>query len=182
MTTLKTERLLLRPLELPDAPLIEQLAGDPLVAVTTLNIPHPYPRGLAVDWIRQLKQYRDTGQHFTFGIIRRLDQQLVGVVGMHPITPLSAEIGYWLGVPYWNQGYMTEAVRRILQFGIEEQGQHRIFARHFTINPASGRVMVKAGMRYEGTMRQHICKEGQFYDLACYSILQSEFSASGSLQ
>ncbi len=179
MTILETERLCLRPLELTDAPIVQQLAGDPLVAATTLNIPHPYPPGVAVDWIRHLQQHAGTGQHYTFAITRRSDHIFMGVVGIHPNTLSSAEIGYWLGVSYWNQGYMSEAVRRLLQFGFEHLRLHRIIARHFTINPASGRVMVKAGMIYEGTMRQHVRKGDQFYDLACYGILQSEFSPSG---
>jgi RimJ/RimL family protein N-acetyltransferase len=89
-------------------------------------------------------------------------------------------MGYWLGVPHWNQGYMTEAARRVIQFGFEQQDLHRMVACHFTINPASGRVMVKAGMTYEGILRQHVRKAEQFFDLACYGILRSEFSASGS--
>jgi RimJ/RimL family protein N-acetyltransferase len=177
MTRLETERLLLRPLELYDAPTIQKLAGDPLVAATTLNIPHPYPIGAAVDWIRRVQQY-DGHQHMTFGIVQRQKHDLLGTISLHAGPASSAEMGYWLGVPYWNQGYMTEAVQRIIRYGFEQLGLHRVVACHFTINPASGRVMVKAGMIYEGVMRQHVRKGDQFFDLACYSILRSESSAA----
>lgn len=57
----------------------------------------------------------------------------------------------------------------------EQAGLNSIYARFFTRNPASGRVMAKAGMKYEGTLRQHICKNGQFEDMAYYTILRSEW-------
>lgn len=87
-----------------------------------------------------------------------------------------AEMGYWLGVPYWNRGYMTEAGRAMLAYGFGELELHRIHARHFTRNPASGRVLRKLGMTYEGTQREHVQKGEGFEDLANYGILRREWS------
>ena len=79
-------------------------------------------------------------------------------------------------MPYWKQGYCTEAARAVLRYGFETRGLNRIGARHLARNPASGRVMQKLGMHYEGTRRQHVLKWGVFEDIVLYAILKSEYS------
>ena len=86
-----------------------------------------------------------------------------------------AELGYWIGVPYWGQGYATEASRELLRYGFEDLGLHRIFASHFKHNPASGRILVKLGMRYEGCQREHLRKWDRFVDSELYGILRQEW-------
>lgn len=175
--TLETERMLLRPLGFGDAPRIEMLAGDRRISATTLSIPHPYPEGGALMWIRGLLENRPPGSNeYVFGIERKTDGVLMGVIGIHPNAQgFRAEIGYWIGVDYWGQGYMTEAVRRVIQYGFEDLNLQRIDAWHFMHNPASARVMQKAGMTFEGIMRQHLLKWGEFVDVGGYSILRSEY-------
>ena len=175
--TLETERLLLRPLELRDAPRIEWLAGDKRISATTLSIPHPYPEGGALMWIHGLMEGRARGSNeCSFGIVRKTDGVLMGAVGIHPdVLGFRAELGYWIGVEFWGQGYMTEAVRRVIQYGFEDMGLERIDAWYFMNNPASARVMQKAGMTFEGIMRQHLLKWGEFVDIGGYSILRSDF-------
>lgn len=173
---LETPRLILRPLKLSDAETIRTLAGDRAIAATTLHIPHPYPQGAAEDFIQASWDAMAAEQAFTFGVVRKSDHTFLGCVGLHMDDEnASAEIGYWMGVPYWGQGYTTEAARRLVVFGFEEQDLNRIFARHFTTNPASGRVMQKIGMQYEGTLRHDVVKWGEFIDIAFYSILRSEY-------
>ena len=87
----------------------------------------------------------------------------------------NAELGYWIGLPYWGKGYCTEAVQAVVQYGFEVIGLHRIQASHFSDNPASGRVMQKIGMSYEGCRRQHVLKWGKFEDLELYGILKSDW-------
>lgn len=87
----------------------------------------------------------------------------------------SAELGYWLGKPYWNRGYATEAARAMVEYGFEELELNRIQARHMEHNPASGRVMEKIGMKYEGTLRQATYRFGEYHDLLMYAILRSEY-------
>ena len=91
----------------------------------------------------------------------------------HPYTLEMAEIGYWIGKPHWGKGYCTEAVTALVQYGFDSLGFERIFATHFRKNPASGRVMQKAGMKFEGRLRHHVKKWGEFYDLEVYSLLRS---------
>lgn len=173
---LKTARLLLRPFTPQDAPHVQKLAGHKAIADTTLHIPHPYPDGLAERWIStHAPRFRD-GRGAIFAITLPENGLAIGSIGL-VIVPdhQRAEMGYWLGRPYWGQGYTTEAAYELLRFGFAELGLNRIYATHLSRNPASGRVMQKVGMQYEGTQRQHVLKWGQFEDLKLYSILRSEF-------
>lgn len=86
-----------------------------------------------------------------------------------------AEIGYWIGRPYWGQGYATESARAILAFAFNDLGLNKVFAKFFMSNPASGKVMQKIAMTHEGTLRQEVCKWGEFLDVGVYSILRSEY-------
>lgn len=145
--TLETERLLLRRFTLEDAPRVQLLAGDKAIAETTLNIPHPYEDGMAEEWIGTHEEQRDAGKLENFALVQKGDNLLVGAIGLVIKREFeSAELGYWVGRPYWGQGYCTEAARMILKYGFEQLGLNRIFAGHFTINPASGKVMKKIGM------------------------------------
>jgi ribosomal-protein-alanine N-acetyltransferase len=170
---LETERLILRPFELKDAPVVQRLAGAREVAFNTLSIPHPYPDGAAEEWIRA--HTADAGL-VNFAVIRRTDGALVGAAGLilkgdHD----KAEIGYWIGVPYWNQGYASEAASAVIDYGFEELGLQRIYAAHFARNSASGRVLAKNGMRHEGTLRRDIKKWDEYLDVEMYSILRGEW-------
>ncbi len=101
---------------------------------------------------------------------------VVGAVGLHLVPRhMRAELGYWIGVPYWNRGFATEAAAAMLGFGFAELGLHRIVARHFPRNPASGRVLQKLGMIREGTQRDHVVRWDQLEDLECYAILEDEW-------
>lgn len=180
MTSLKTERLRLRPPTLADAPAIQRLASQPEIARTTLNIPHPYPDGGAEQFLRDvaIPGWERETPDYTFAVIRCADDELMGVIGLHCGTYQRAELGYWIGVPYWNQGYATEAARRVIQFGFEKTDLNRIWAGHFTFNPASRRVQEKVGMTFEGVLRQNYIKDGQFVDSGICSILREEWVAA----
>ena len=86
----------------------------------------------------------------------------------------SCEVGYILSEDYWGQGLMTEALKAVLTFLLQEAGFNRVSAEFVTVNPASGRVMEKAGMSYEGTLRQAKFHKGLVKDYSIYSILQSD--------
>ncbi|MFW5748313.1 MAG: GNAT family N-acetyltransferase [Chloroflexota bacterium] len=173
---MQTDRLMLRPLEADDITPLHELAGDRRVAEGTLNIPHPYEREQAVTFVRHAMDGMMRGDQYTLAIALRDTDQLIGVISMRVREPhQSAEIGYWVGVPYWNEGYTTEAARRLLRFAFEYLKLNRVYAIHFVDNPASGRVMQKIGMRHEGTLRQHFYRCGEFKDCAYYGILRSEF-------
>lgn len=174
--TLQTERLVLRPFHLEDAPIVQRLAGDMDIARNTATIPHPYEDGVAERWIGTHRERFEKGESAVFAVTLRPDGQLVGAIGLEiNQESVRAELGYWIGKPFWGLGYCTEGARAVLRYAFEDLGLHRVFAVHFKRNPASGRVMQKLGMRHEGSMRQHFRKWGPFEDLEILGILRDEY-------
>jgi RimJ/RimL family protein N-acetyltransferase len=175
LPTLRTERLLLRPFTLADAPRVQALAGAREVAATTLTIPHPYEDGVAEAWITGHAAAWAQGKRLSLAITTEPDG-LVGCIGLSVAAEhRHAEIGYWIGVPYWNRGFATESAAAVLAYGFGELGLHRIVGRYFARNPGSGKVLQKLGMRHEGTLREHVRRWDRFEDLACCAILEDEW-------
>jgi ribosomal-protein-alanine N-acetyltransferase len=173
---LVTERLLLRPFTLADAPIVQKMAGDKDVASMTLNIPHPYEDGMAEEWIGTHRQNFEAGEEAVFAIVLQEGNTLIGAIGLTINREHErAEMGYWIGKPYWGNGYCTEAAREVVRYGFTALNLTRIQATHFVHNPASGRVMEKIGMTYEGCLRQYVKKWGDFIDLKMYAILRTEY-------
>lgn len=178
---LETARLRLRPLTLADAPAVQRLASAPAIADTTLHIPHPYPDGLAEQWIAGRAEVARSGAAVTWAIADRASDELYGAISISISQQHQhAEMGYWAGVPFWGRGYTSEAARMVLVHSFSTLGLNRVFAHHFARNPASGRVMQKIGMRHEGYLRQHVRKGEQFEDLVLYAILRQEWEAAGA--
>lgn len=172
----KTARLLLRPFQLSDAPDIERLAGAKEVAAGTF-LPHPYEKGMAEQWIADRKRAHEDGTAVSFAITLADNATVIGSISLDIVQiHRHARLGYWLGVPYWNQGYCTEAVRAVLRYGFMQLNLHRIYSPHFEGNAASGRVLQKVGMTYEGRMREHYVRFDRFVDLELYGMLQREFT------
>ena len=171
--TIRTARLVLRPFERADAPRVQQLAGAREVALNTMHIPYPYPDGAAEAWIGQHVERVDW---YDFAID---DGQLAGAIGLRLTREFErAEAGYWLGKPFWGRGYATEALAAVIRFGFEELKLHRIYAGYFSRNAASGRVMEKNGMKFEGRLRQHVRKWDEFVDIVYHAILHDEWMGS----
>jgi RimJ/RimL family protein N-acetyltransferase len=111
-------------------------------------------------------------------ITLKSDARQIGGIGLRlDREHQHAELGYWLGVSYWGFGYATESAREMLRYGFRDLGFHRIFATHFKHNAASGHVLKKLGMRYEGCQREHLRKWGKFVDSELYGILRHEWEA-----
>lgn len=175
---IETNRLLLRPFQLSDANDVQRLAGDFEIADTTLFIPHPYEDGVAEQWINTHEENFKSNKEIIFAVSLQETKELIGSIGLilnkeHE----KAELGYWIGKPYWNKGYATEAAEAMLKFGFIELKLERIHAHYFARNPASGKVMEKLGMQYEGTLRNDIKKWGKFEDIKIYGILRSEYQS-----
>jgi len=172
---LKTDRLLLRKFQLSDAPDVQRLAGAKEVAAGTF-LPHPYGNGMAEQWIADQEQAHEGGTAVSFAITLAGDATFIGSIGLDMVqSHRHARLGYWLGAPYWNQGYATEAVRTVLRYGFMQLNLHRIYSPHFEGNAASGRVLQKVGMTYEGRMREHYIRFDRFVDLELYGMLKREF-------
>ena len=172
---LETARLLLRPYRPEDMPALVRLAGAREVAATTLRIPHPYTEQNAREYLATCQSEAATGPITRFAITLRDSGEFLGGIGFRlDLDHRHAELGYWIGVPYWGHGYATEAARAMLSYGFDTLGLHRIYASHVAGNDASGRILLKIGMKYEGRLRGHICKWGEFQDLECYGILKED--------
>ena len=140
----------------------------------TTNVPHPYEDGMAEEWIGGHEAAFQKGSEIVFAITLR-SGGLAGAIGLSINGKhRRGELGYWIGKPFWNNGYCTEAVGAVVRYGFEELGLNRIEARHMTTNPASGRVMAKAGMKLEGVLRQQLLRSDSFEDMAIYAILASD--------
>jgi RimJ/RimL family protein N-acetyltransferase len=174
-TPLQTERLMLRLHAPSDIPALMPLIGAREVAATTLRIPHPYTEADAHDFMAGMQEELLNGSGLRLGIVVRESDALCGGVGLR-VEPdhRRAELGYWIGVPFWGNGYATEAARALVQYGFETLQLHRIFASHFANNLVSARVLRKIGMRHEGSQRGHILKWGEFLDIEMYGMLASD--------
>jgi [ribosomal protein S5]-alanine N-acetyltransferase len=177
---LTTERLLLRPLTLEDAPVVQELAGRREIADTTISIPHPYSEQQARNWISGHIEACAQLKGVVFGVELAHTNQLIGTIGLREIDQehLQAEMGFWIGTDWWGKGYATEAAKRVIRFGFEELGLNRIYAHHMVRNPASGRVLEKSGMRDEGLFRQRVRKWGRFEDVVILAILRTDREAA----
>lgn len=177
--TLVTERLILRPFFLSDAPAVQQFAADRAVAANTLAIPHPYPEGEAERWIRCHAEQLAEGKAVHFAIVQH-DNTLCGTIHLGRVPAFQlAELGYWIGRPFWGRGYCTEAGRAVLAYGFNQLELNRIQGTHFADNPASGRVMEKMGLLYEGCRREHTVKWGEFKDIKLYGLLRKDYQHHG---
>jgi RimJ/RimL family protein N-acetyltransferase len=174
--TLQTERLRIRPYSEADIPELVRLIGTREVAATTLRIAHPYSEQDARAFLELAKE----PDKLWLAVTLRADGRQIGGIGLRvELQHQHAELGYWLGVSYWSQGYATEAAREVLRYGFEDLALHRIFASHFKHNPASGKILKKIGMRHEGSQREHLRKWDQFVDSELYGILRREWQISG---
>jgi RimJ/RimL family protein N-acetyltransferase len=176
--TLETERLVLRPLTLQDAPVLSRLAGRREIADRTISIPHPYSEEQAQKWIAGFADLSAQGKVVVFGITLKLGATLVGTIGLRDIDAehSQAELGFWVAVECWGQGYATEAARSVVGFGFGQLELNRIYAHHMVRNPASGRVLTKVGMKQEGLLRQRVRKRGVFEDVVLLALLRDEWA------
>jgi RimJ/RimL family protein N-acetyltransferase len=173
---LETERLVLRPLELSDAEAVRQLAGDRAIAENTISIPHPYEAGMAEEWISGRQEMFENQKGVTLAITLKSDGTLIGAMSLMDLhVGHRAELGYWVGRPYWGQGFCTEGGEAMIRYGFEQLGLVRIHASHFGSNPASGKVLTKLGMRHEGRQRHHVKKWDRLEDLELYGLLREDW-------
>jgi len=178
LTVLDSNRLLLRAFIQADSATVQKLVGAFEIADTTASIPHPYEDGMAESWISNLETVLANGKGVTFAIVAKSGaslpaQALVGAISLMGLeADHQAEVGYWLGRPYWGRGYGTEALKRLVAHAFEDLDLVRLYAHHLTRNPASGRVLEKAGFIHEGSRPSHAKKWGKLEDIEEYGLLR----------
>lgn len=169
-----TERLLLRMFKKSDAETVTNLCNNYNIYKSTLNLPYPYSMECALSWIENHIDNFNANKSYEFAITDKETGQLYGAIALSNNQRYNnGEIAYWIGEEFWGNGYATEASKAILEFAFKEKQYHRVFARYFASNPASGKVMEKLGMIKEGVLIDHVIKEGGYEDLVYYGIVNS---------
>jgi len=143
---LETERLVLRAPRMDDAKAIAFLANDLRIAQNTTRIPHPYALADAEAWLAGVnKNDGDT----TF-VVALADGTIIGACGIELRNGRTAELGYWLGMHFWGQGYATEAARAVIDLAFTQLGHDVLHSGARISNPASRRVLEKCGFQWTG--------------------------------
>jgi len=142
---LKTARLVLRPPLAADSKAIARLANDRRIADNLRRLPHPYSRADAEAFLDYLAR---THQETAFLI--EAEGAPCGMIGLDFANYEGPEIGYWLGVAHWGNGFATEAVRAVIDYAFEEHAIDELFAGARVTNPASRRVLEKCGFQWTG--------------------------------
>ena len=148
MAILESERLILRPPRPADIPAMAVWLGDFSVSRNLARVPYPYTEADAEDFVTN--HGRHGNGHYNFIITHKLDGLFMGGIGLNR-EEKGHEFGYWLGRPFWGQGFATEAARSLVQFAFASQGVSFVWAGWFHDNPASGHVLAKLGARHNGS-------------------------------
>lgn len=156
---LVTERLTMCRLRASDASLLMQIANDWEVAKQTTTLPYPYRLSDAEALIEHAADAAARGQEIILAITRSSDGRLMGLIGLTmDTTPV--EVGYWLGVPYWGQGYASEALTGVLEMAAQEMPVRELEAVVFAENQASARVLRKCGFSHIGDFTEIFPERG----------------------
>ncbi|MHB0978895.1 MAG: GNAT family N-acetyltransferase [Thermoleophilia bacterium] len=163
----------IRDLRLEDAPSIAAYADNPRVAANLRDVfPHPYSLADAEEFLAHVTR---PDPRTVFAVAT--DTEAIGVIGLtlgEDVHRFTAELGYWLGEPFWARGIMTAAVQAVVRHGFAELGLLRIYAEPYAGNRGSVRVLEKAGFAYEGCLRANVYKNGHVRDQLMYSTVREE--------
>lgn len=176
LPVIETEDLLLRPMKRRDAADIFRYASDPEVSRYVLWEPH---RSISDtrSYIRYVRRLYHRGLPSSWAVVLRSSSSVIGSIGFMSFSPVhcSAEVGYSFLRKCWNNGYATQSLNAVIRTSFRMiPVLNRIEAQHDVRNPASGRVMGKCGMKFEGVLRNRIYNKSQFIDVAMYAILRSD--------
>lgn len=164
MTIIKSKKFILRPYRKGDEEAVARHAHDKEIAANTA-VPYPYTLKDAKEWVKiNLTKYnKPDSDHRVFAI--EIDGEACGTVSLCKIVKEhKAELGYWLGRKYWGQGVMIEVVKLITKYGFKELKLRRIYAHVYLFNPASKKVLEKAGYETEGILKKEAKKGGKYID------------------
>lgn len=172
---IETDRLYLRRFTMKDSGRVTYLCNDKEVLENLLMLPYPYTEAHAKEWISYHNENFIKDRLYEFAVVLKEEDRIIGCISLSNISRnLHGEIGYWFGKEYWGEGYATEALKALIDYAFHVKGYHKVFAEHFLENPRSGKVMVKAGMEFEGIRKDHILKDGVFHTVVMYGIVNNE--------
>lgn len=179
LPTLETRDLILRQLTLSDARDVFAYSSNPNVSRYVFWETHKTLSDSRA-MIRYMQHRIRGGEPASWGIVLKENQKVIGTIGFVECSEehKSAEVGYSLDERCWNRGYTSQALSCVLRYAFIDAQCNRIEANFDTRNPASGRVMEKCGMHYEGTMREKYYNKGEFVDISTYGLTRREFLRS----
>jgi ribosomal-protein-alanine N-acetyltransferase len=157
-----------------DQPAYVENLNDQEITDFMLLTPYPYTAEHAQFWVGHCLELARQKPHPSEFAIRRPDGYLIGGIGILLHTGKGShrgELGYWLTKPYRGRGLMTRAVKAAVAYGFETLGLKRIEATAFTHNPASQRVLERAGLSHEGTLKGWHCKNEKLIDAVMFAIV-----------
>lgn len=169
---LETERLTLRRPTLADVKAIAYLANDRRIAENTRRLPHPYHQDHAVEFVRATAA---TKTEAVFLIEQNFSA--IGMVGIDRSEPEAAELGYWLGVEHWGQGFGTEAARAVIDFFFEESDAEHLISGARVANPASRNILEKCGFQWSGVELHRFEALGSSTPVDCFRLTRSVWSS-----
>jgi RimJ/RimL family protein N-acetyltransferase len=165
---LETERLVLRKPTLADVKAIARLANDRRIAENTRRLPHPYSQDHAIEFVRGTAA-DDRGTVFLI----ENNFSPVGMVGVDWREPDAPELGYWLGVEHWGQGFGTEAARAVIDFTFEEFAVEHLLAGARVSNPSSRNILEKCGFQWSGVELHRFEALGSSTPVDCFRVARS---------
>lgn len=172
---IETDRLILRLFEMADAEAVATLCNNYNLSKNTLYLPYPYTLQDALQWIERHEKNFLTDRCYEFAITDKESGEVYGAIALSNNPAFEqGEIAYWIGEPHWGKGYATEAAQAVVRFAFEHKKMHKVFARYFSSNPASGKVMEKIGMQKEGVLKDHLKKDEEFKDVVYYGIIRED--------
>jgi RimJ/RimL family protein N-acetyltransferase len=169
---LETDRLTLRRPTLADVKAITRLANDRRIAENTRRLPHPYHQDHAVEFVRATAADR---REIAFLI--ESNHMPLGMVGINWREADIAELGYWLGVEHWGQGFGTEAARAAIDYFFEEFSPDHLFASARVTNPASRNILEKCGFQWSGVELHRFEALGSSTPVDCFRLSRGVWSS-----
>jgi RimJ/RimL family protein N-acetyltransferase len=169
---LETERLSLRRPTLADVKAIAHLANDRRIAENTRRLPHPYSQERAVAFVRAIAE--DAGE--TVFLIEN-NFSSIGMVGIDWRREDAPELGYWLGVDHWGQGFGTEAARAVIDYFFDEFDHDLLFSGARVANPASRNILEKCGFQWSGVELHRFEALGSSTPVDCFRLSRSVWSS-----
>ena len=172
---LVTERLSIEPFTKQDACRTKKLADDEKLAMI-IGLPHPYKLKFAEEWIKRQPELMKNGVEYPLKIVSKEICVMIGTITLR-IDQVNhkGELGYWIGSEFWGNGFATEAVNKVIEFGFMELDLHKICASVICRNYNSIKVLEKSGLYREGMLRQDKRLLGKYEDIYVYGILKTEY-------
>lgn len=177
----ETERLIIQPFKNDDAYRIKELANDEVLA-NILGLPYPYKLEHAQEWILTQPDVIAAGSEYPLKVVHKQWNEIIGTVTLRIDKKNNkGELGYWIGTDYWGNGFATEFVSKMIEFGFNELNVNKICASVLSKNKASKKVLEKSGLLKEGTLKQNRFLLNKYEDVDLYGLLKVEYISKKNL-